>query len=57
MSLRGEALSAPPFFAGEPPRASKARVQNIIVDGEELFDYDEGPVDFEVDWGDEDLCS
>ena len=51
----GEALSAPPFFAGEPPRASKLRIKNIIVDGEELFDYDEGPVDFEFDWGDEDV--
>ena len=52
----GELQPAPPFAADEPPRSSKARIQHVVVDGEELFDYDEGPISFEFDVGDDDLA-
>ena len=40
-------LAAPPMFAGEP--APQAQNQHIRVDGEELFDHDEGFIPFDVD--------
>ena len=52
----GEVQPAPPFAADEPPRSSQARIQHVVVDGEELFDYDEEPISFEFDMGDDDLA-
>ena len=41
-------LAAPPMFAGEPA-LRKPRIQRIRVDGEELFDHDEGFIPFDIE--------